>query len=217
SHPELFDELAQQFVEHHYDFKYLIRAITSSRAYQLTSRTNDAVAGQGADDDPQAFARMPVRRMTPEQLYESLVEATGFRDTTPRQQGAVFGVETARAAFQARFADQSARRGEAQTSILQALALMNGTFVGDATSLERSVTLAAVTELPFLDASQRIEALFLYTLNRPPELAEAELFGAHVQQAVQQAVEQAGPEGEKAALADVFWALLNSAEFIMNH
>ncbi|HUY31515.1 MAG TPA: DUF1549 and DUF1553 domain-containing protein [Pirellulales bacterium] len=204
SHPELFDEVARQFVDHGYDFKYLIRAITSSRAYQLTSRTDF-----GGTDDPSAFARMPLRRMTPEQLYDSLVEATGFRDTTPRQQGAVFGVETGRAAFQAKFADQSARRSEAQTSILQALALMNGTFVADATDLQRGGTLAAVADAPFLDTPARIEALFMASLNRPSEPAEAEQFLAYVQ--------QAGPDGEKAALADVFWALLNSAEFIMNH
>jgi hypothetical protein len=211
SHPQLFAELARQFVEHGYDFKYLIRAITASRAYQLTSRTDSNASSNGdSADDPQLFARMSLRRMTPEQLYDSLVEATGFRDNTPRQQAAVFGVETARAAFQAKFADQSARRGEAQTSILQALALMNGSLVGDATSLDRSERLAGVAAMDdFLDARQRIEALFLATLNRSPELAEAELFGAHL--------EQAGPEGERAALADVFWALLNSAEFIMNH
>ncbi len=204
SHPDLFAELARQFVHHGYDFKYLIRAITSSRAYQLTSRTDS-----GGSDDPQTFARMPLRRMTPEQLYDSLGEATGYRDTTQRQQGAVFGVETGRAAFQAKFADASARRSEAQTSILQALALMNGTFVADATSLERSETLAAIADLRLLDMPARLDALFMASLNRPCEPGEAEQFVAYVQ--------EAGPEGEKAALAYVFWALLNSAEFIMNH
>ncbi|HVC98668.1 MAG TPA: DUF1549 and DUF1553 domain-containing protein [Pirellulales bacterium] len=204
SHPELFAELARQFVYHGYDSKYLIRAITSSRAYQLTSRTDS-----GGSDDPQNFARMPLRRMTPEQLYDSLAEATGHRDTAPRQQGAVFGVETGRAAFQAKFADASARRSEAQTSILQALSLMNGTFVADATSLERSETLAAIVELEFLDTPARIEALFMASLNRPCEPGEAERFATYV--------DAAGPDGKNAALADVFWALLNSAEFIMNH
>jgi len=204
SHPELFAELARQFACHGYDFKYLIRAITMSRAYQLTSRTDS-----GGSDDPQTFARMPLRRMTAEQLYDSLVEATGYRDTTQRQQGVVFGVETVRAAFQAKFADTSAKRSEAQTSILQALALMNGTFVADATSLERSETLAAIADFLLLETSAKIEALFMASLNRPCEPGEAEQFVAYVQ--------EAGPDGEKAALADVFWALLNSAEFIMNH
>ena len=37
SHPELLDVLAREFAERHFDLKFLIRAIVSSRAYQLTS------------------------------------------------------------------------------------------------------------------------------------------------------------------------------------
>src|SRR5207302_6517455 len=37
SHPELLDELARQFAAHRFDLKFLIRAITTSRTYQLTS------------------------------------------------------------------------------------------------------------------------------------------------------------------------------------
>src|SRR5205085_196393 len=37
SHPELLDELARQFAVHDFDLKYLIRAITTSRVYQLKS------------------------------------------------------------------------------------------------------------------------------------------------------------------------------------
>src|SRR5262249_14694730 len=37
SHPELLDELARQFVAHRFDLHFLIRTITASRAYQLTS------------------------------------------------------------------------------------------------------------------------------------------------------------------------------------
>src|SRR5262249_9594030 len=72
SHPELLDELAGQFAEHNFDLKYLIKAIVGSRAYQLTSRqTHDS------QEDPRLFARMAVRGMTAEQIYDSLLEATG--------------------------------------------------------------------------------------------------------------------------------------------
>jgi len=37
SHPELLDLLADQFAAHAFDLKYMIRTITSSRVYQLTS------------------------------------------------------------------------------------------------------------------------------------------------------------------------------------
>ena len=49
SHPELLDELARQFTDHHYDLKYLVRAIVASKAYQRTS----TVSSPNKDDPRQ--------------------------------------------------------------------------------------------------------------------------------------------------------------------
>ena len=57
----------------------------------------------------------------------------------------------ARAQFLARFANAADRPTEVQTSILQALTLMNGKVMTAATSLRTSETLVAVVEAPFLD------------------------------------------------------------------
>ena len=76
SQPELFDELSQQFILHGYDLKYIIRAITATDAYQRSSRQS---AGIPSDQQLALFARMPLRRMSGDQLYASFVEATGFR------------------------------------------------------------------------------------------------------------------------------------------
>ena len=71
-------------------------------------------------------------------------------------------------------------------------------------------TLAAVAESPFLDDRQKLETLFLATLSRPMRPEEASRY--------QRYVEQGGPTGNpRKALADVFWVLLNSSEFILNH
>ena len=40
TNPELLDALAQSFVESKYDVKQLIRTITASRIYQLSSKPN---------------------------------------------------------------------------------------------------------------------------------------------------------------------------------
>src|SRR5262249_2635332 len=65
-HPELLDELARAFVDHKFDLKYLIRTIVLSRPYQLSS------AGKSAgEQDPQLFARMALKGMTPEQFFDS--------------------------------------------------------------------------------------------------------------------------------------------------
>lgn len=205
SHAELFDEVAAQFVLHDYDLKYLVRAIAATEAYQVSSRTKET-----GESDPRLFARMPLRQMTPEQLFDSLVQATGYRERIAEDQSLnPFAEDSVRGQFQSRFR-QAQRRTEAATSILQALALMNGAFVADATSLQESETLAAVAEMPLLGAETRVETLFLATLTRRPTPEEAAEFTSYV--------ESGGATGDaRAALADVFWALLNGAEFVLDH
>ncbi len=203
---KLLDELARQLVEHDFDLKFLIRAMTATRLYQLTS-----VAARPGDDALRLFARMPVRALTPEQLYDSLVQATGYADGFPANpRFAAFDTNSPRAMFLAQFANQNEKRTDGETSILQALTLMNGLISGDATNLERSRTLAAVADAPFLDTAGRIETLYLATLTRRPHDQEMERMVGYVA--------SGGPTGDpKHALADVFWALLNSGEFMLTH
>jgi hypothetical protein len=207
SHPELLDELAEQFVEHDFSLSYLIGAITRSQTYQRTSRTTHP-----SQDDPRLFARSRVRGMTPEQLYDSLVLATGNReDTAPMvRDGRRLGVYgTARQMFVQRFPNVD-QRTEQRTSILQALYLMNGNVVSDAVSLDYNKNLAIIAEATSVRTSRRIEQLFLITLSRkarPEELARLIPY-----------VDKGGPTGDsRQALCDVFWALLNSSEFSVNH
>jgi hypothetical protein len=207
SHPELLNELAQQFALNGFDLKYLIKAITLSKAYQLTSRMTHK-----SQEDPRLFARMSVKGLSPEQLYDNLVMTTGFKDPAlafsrgfGRQR--FFGIQ---GEFRNKFANYADRRTEYQTSILQALSLMNGNFVGDVTSLSRSETLAAVVDSPFMDTEGRLNALYLAALSRPMRADERSRMVRYV--------ESGGPSRDQGkALRDVFWALLNSSEFILNH
>jgi hypothetical protein len=207
SHPELLQEMARQFVAHGFDWKFLIRGITASQAYQLSStQTHPEQA------DPRRFARMAVRGLTPEQVFDSLVQATGYRAPAPPRQDMPDDAEPApdRALLMARFAVSGERRTEAQTSILQALTLMNGKFVADVTSLKGSGTLALVAGDKDLDTAGKVEALFLAALSRKPTVRESQRLVKYV--------ESGGPlKDSRFALADVFWALLNSGEFILNH
>ena len=63
---------------------------------------------------------------------------------------------------------------------------------------------------PFFNDEQRLDALFLSTLSRYPELAERELM-------LKVIAEAKSAEEKQEALGDVLWALLNSAEFTFNH
>lgn len=213
SHPEVLDLLAREFVAHQYDLKFLIQAITATRAYQLTSATTHS-----SQDDPALFAHMPLRGLTAEQLFDSLAHATGYRDAGGGDDlfaGLRGGKRSARSEFLTRFAP-SERPVEAQTSILQALALMNGKVTAAATTLERSETLAAVTDAPFLTLGQRIETLYLAALSRKPEARELDRAAKFVQDAVA-AGKSKDDSARNNALADLFWTLLNSPEFILNH
>jgi hypothetical protein len=86
---------------------------------------------------------------------------------------------------------------------------MNGRFVADATSLRGSATLTAAVETPLLTTEQRIEMLYLATLSRPPSVRERDR--------VLQYVADVESTREAERLADIFWVLLNSAEFRLNH
>jgi hypothetical protein len=204
SHPELLDELGRAFVQHRFDLPFLIRAITASRTYQRASRMTDP-----SQEDLHLFSRMPLKGLSPEQIFDSLAVATGYRGT-PIAPGNFNRFDGSRAEFLVKFANGSDKRTEHHTSILQALALMNGKFVADATSLERSETLAALLDAPFLDTRQRLDALYLAALSRPMREREAQRLVPYIS--------QGGPSGDsRRAFADAFWALLNSSEFILNH
>ena len=205
SHPELLDKLAEEFAAHDFDFKFIIRAITASRTYQLTSEQTDE-----SQQTPRTFARMPVRGMRPEQIFDSLAQAVGYQQPFNPEQPINFNNDQARQEFLDNFQDDSDAPTERASTILQALQMMNGTFIDNATDLADSQTLAGVIDAPFLDASGKVETLFLATLSRPPTDVEREKFVSYVSSG-------GASEDEQAALSDVFWALLNSSEFLLNH
>jgi hypothetical protein len=204
SHPEVLNLLAKEFVDHDFDLKFLARVITATRAYQLAS------AQAGPPTDARQFARMPVKGLTAEQLFDSLSVASGYRDNMTAQMRLMqFGNQTPRTQFTERFSDQE-KRIEYHTSIPQALTMMNNQLIADATHPDRGQVLGAVTSSGFMSTEKKIEALFLAALSRKPRPEEASRYLKYV--------EKGGVnDNPKKALADVFWALLNSTEFKFNH
>jgi hypothetical protein len=143
---------------------------------------------------------MPLRGLSPEQLFDSLAEATEFEPGTDHT--------GRRDKFLARFAAQQQKTNH-HTSILQSLYLMNSEFVANRTSLLRNPTLATLAAQR-TSTARKLESLFLVALSRKPSADEAARFGKYIEEG-----RSAGDP--KQTLADVFWVLLNSPEFGLNH
>ncbi len=209
SHPELLDELAREFANHDYDVKFLFRAIMASKAYQ---RSSIPATPSSSGDEIRLFTHHAVKGLSGEQLYDSLAQAIGMV-VESRLNANPFVInqnDDTRAGFVEKFRKTEEKPTEHDTSILQALALMNGKMVQNAVDLQQTGTYSAVAEAQFLDARGKVEALYLAALSRTPKPEELDRMVEYV--------ERGGPTGHpKKALADVFWALLNSAEFMLNH
>ncbi|MEZ6063008.1 MAG: DUF1549 and DUF1553 domain-containing protein [Planctomycetaceae bacterium] len=205
SHPEVLNLLAEQFAVHDFDLKFLIRTLTSTRAYQLSSRQSHE-----SQADPSAFAKAALRGMTPEQYFDSLAEAVGYYQPYRSENPFVLDTNTPRSMFLELFRDDAESPLDRETTILQALAMMNGRFIDDATSLDESQTLKAIAEFPLMTDDDRLETLFMATVTRRPTVEEHTRFGQYLK--------SGGATGDSAAaLSDIFWALLNSSEFLLNH
>ncbi len=143
SHQELLDELADQFVKSGYDLKYLARAIVNSKTYQMSSAPLAKKADE-EQDSPRLFTRMSLRALSGEQLFDSLAEVMNYKVDKNRV-GFPLG-QTPREEFISKFSSPENKRVDVHTSILQALHLMNGKFLANATSLEKNENLRTIAD-----------------------------------------------------------------------
>ena len=204
THPALLEGLAQRFAEYSYDLKSLMRWVVLSKPYGLTSRMKAESTADAPDSGEQPhFSRFYVRQMQPEQLYDSLLvatkadrsEAAGRQDRWLSQFVIAFGTD----------------EGDSSTTfngtIPQILMLFNGDLVQAATSLDQDGFLDQVV-LANRTNRDKINAIYLAALARWPSSSELR-YANHLLLARKGQV--------KEALQDVWWALLNSNEFILNH
>ena len=200
SHPELLDDLARSFVHSGFDMKFLLRAICRSETFGRGSTVADP-----RRLDVRLFAHFPMQALSPGQLWDSLDILVGSPAEKPAKDKAP-PENPLRRQFLEAFAS-SGPPTAAPTSILQALTLMNGDLVGDATT--RGKTLAAALAASGRTPAEKVEALYLAALGRLPQSRELQRALRHL---------ETGGDNEIAArYADVLWALLNSLEFRTNH
>ena len=206
---QLLNELATYFTESGYDLRNLWRTLAITRLYQLSGReTGEPTA------DPQDFARMLAKPLTPEQLYDSFsmlapLGNSDGRPATPLNDG-VGGLaeDPQRVEFVRRMRPPPGSTTEYRAGTLQALMLMNGRAMADMTATGRNNLLGAI-DAPFMSDDERVETLFLATLARKPESDE-------LKACVTTLASSQDSQDRARTYSDILWALLNSTEFAFN-
>lgn len=212
SHPELLDHLAREFVASGYDCKQLIRWICLSDAYQRTSRFGKTNEQDNPETGaPPLFSRVYVKGMTAEQLYDSLLLATGA-DKTPLATG---DHDRRRHEWLQQFVhafqtDENDESINFESSITQALLMMNSELTQQALSTERGTLLEKLISSRDPEA-ERIRRLCLATLTRYPTPKELLALRRLVHEGT--SASRTNPAGWQ----DALWAYLNSSEFVLVH
>ena len=218
SHPELLEALARDFQEHGFDLRYLMRLITRSSAYQLSSKTG----GNWKPDYDHYFARKLVRRLSAEEAYDAISKATNvFPEIsiagTDKKVG--YLLETYGPVFDKvdsvtkQFLDSFGRgnrkttASDTEPSVVQASLLLNSEVTKKKVlaSTEGSRVGTLLSKTPPATNKELVEELFLSTLSRFPTEEELKASVGFLERYRDKGVE------------DLQWALLNKMEFLVNH
>lgn len=208
SNPTLLDELGKRIAASNFDIKELVRDICKSRVYQLTSdRTKEN------EWDQRHFSHSKIRRMRAEVLLDCINQVTGATNEWPGLPPGSRAVQLAdgrtRDYFLTAFGRstrETACSCEVSTSptLSQALHLLNG-----------EVTSGKINEGGVIDAllaknkepMSVVENLYLRCFGRQPTSKERTGLAKKL----------SASSDPKETLTDLFWAMLNSSEFIFNH
>jgi hypothetical protein len=218
SNPELLEALANDFRQHNYDLRYLMKLITKSNAYQLSSY----YPGDWKPQYEDYFARHIARRIMPEQFWDAVSQATGIFETF---KGRYFN-ESFKYTLQVASSQDYDSTHKDVFNILQdfgqtdreTLPTERSTMIQAATLLNHEAILDRVKAKPGSRLDKLLKAnpaksndeivneLFLVTVSRPPTAAEKKMAVGLLEQ------------GDRTQGAeDLMWALLNREDFIFNY
>jgi hypothetical protein len=208
SNPELYKALGDKLTSYSYDFKQLVRDICNSKTYQRASERN---ASNESDD--LNFAHSRIRRIRAENLLDCISQATEAKDKFPglplgsrATQIADGGTSTYFLTTFGRSTRTTVCSCEVKTdpNLSQSLHMLNGdTIEGKIRNGGLIQRLLKEGKTP----DQVIDTIYIRCLARKATTDEI----AKVKAAV-----SAEPDPQK-SLEDVFWAVLNSREFVFNH
>jgi len=214
--PERLADLAAGFAAHDSDLRWLFRAICISPEYGRGSRSRSSPARAG-------FAANCPQRLRADQLFTQLLDTLGVDEAraaqaAARRRGAAGPVPAPAEELMARYRlgtprnlfgqvfgyDPSLPREEIVGSIPQTLVFMNGPQVAAALDGHRPGTLLGRLLRTESDDAAVTTALYYRALARAPSADELATCLTHVN--------SVGDREE--GFEDVFWALINSVEFL---
>lgn len=208
SNGELLDTLGKKFTDYKYDFKKLVRDICTSRTYQLSTVPNPS-----NESDTRNFARQSVRRIRAETMLDVISQVTETKNKFPGLPLGARAVQIADGNVTNYFLTTFGRASresvcscevKLEPTLSQSLHLLNG----DATTQrirQGNLIGKRIGEKKPIEAI--IEEMYLRTLVRRPSQLERDRLIAAIN----------GDPDKARSLEDVFWALMNTREFMFNH
>jgi hypothetical protein len=209
SNPELLDALAAELVTQGFDLRKLMRAIMTSRVYQLSSTPLP-----GNVDETRFYTHYNLKRLPAEVLLDAIDFATATQEKFPAVPLGTRAIELPDPNFASYFLDTLGRpqrviacecERTADPNLAQVLHIANGELIHRKLADKNGRIARLLRDQPADDAA--ITELYLVTVSRRPtsdELADC------------RAIVAAAPD-RREGLEDVLWALCNSREFLLNH
>jgi len=209
----LIETLTEAFIESDFNIRKLIRCITDSPAFRVSSRADFDVTEQ----HELAMAVFPVTHLRSEQVAGAAIQAgrikTINRDSSFLVQLQQFGSLND---FLKRYGDLGEDEFTQQpVTITQRLVMLNGKLINETASPNPILNASSHIEMFAKDDEDVVRTLYLTVLNREPSERELEHF---VKRLTAESREQNDPPtSRKQEITDLTWILLNSSEFAWNH
>lgn len=207
--PEALKLIAADFASHQFDLHRLIRLLTRCQTFLVDSLDDEGQGGSLADPTP-PWLTFPITRLRPEQVAGSLFQAASVAAIGPDSFWFVRLLAfTGRNEFVRRYGDVGEDEFEDRSgTISQRLLLLNGEL-GRTTTNEGPFSAVSRVAQQASGASQVVEAAYLIVLTRRPTSEELSFF--------KRVIENTKDQARVEAVSDLFWTLMNSAEFSWNH
>ncbi len=209
SHPQLLESLANQTRANKYNLKSVLKWLALSDPFLRSSiySPSNGIDSPELGDQP-LFSRYYSRQLEPEEVYQSLLALSG----TLRTPDSFGQQQLAQRSWLGQFTrqretDEAGEISSFKGDIQQSLILMNGELMKKATKLESHTVLGKIVASANL-TQVKVQQLFMAALARHPSKEEL----TKIKQLSLQA-----QADEQQFLQDIWWALLNSSEFILDH